>query len=161
MRVATIVPYIIPRKDTQIVCENRRKIKKCKFFTKICTDYQILLILAKNFRRVMAKVISKKRLVTSFNNLSQELQEAVKELYPAGFSDAMMRVDKPNGDFFYAVPFETEEISYLVKIDVKIDDLSEEEDDKDYYDDEIKGADDLGDDMNHGEDEMSDDDITI
>lgn len=109
----------------------------------------------------MAKVISKKRLVTSFNNLSQELQEAVKELYPAGFSDAMMRVDKPNGDFFYAVPFETEEISYLVKIDVKIDDLSEEEDDKDYYDDEIKGADDLGDDMNHGEDEMSDDDITI
>lgn len=109
----------------------------------------------------MAKVISKKRLVTSFNNLSQELQEAVKELYPAGFSDAMMRVDKPNGDFFYAVPFETEEISYLVKIDVKIDDLSEEEDDKDYYDDEIKGADDLGDDMNHGEDEMSDDDIAI
>lgn len=109
----------------------------------------------------MAKVISKKRLVTSFNNLSQELQEAVKELYPAGFSDAMMRVDKPNGDFFYAVPFETEEISYLVKIDVKIDDLSEEEDDKDYYDDEIKGADDLGDDINHGEDEMSDDDIAI
>ena len=109
----------------------------------------------------MAKVISKKRLVTSFNNLSQELQDAVKELYPAGFSDAMMRVDKPNGDFFYAVPFETEEISYLVKIDVKIDDVSEEEDDKDYYDDEIKGADDLGDDMNHGEDDMSDDDITI
>ena len=109
----------------------------------------------------MAKVISKKRLVTSFNNLSQELQDAVKELYPAGFSEAMMRVDKPNGDFFYAVPFETEEISYLVKIDVKIDDVSEEEDDKDYYDDEIKGADDLGDDMNHGDDDMSDDDITI
>ena len=78
----------------------------------------------------MAKVISKKRLVTSFKNLSQELQDAVKELYPLGFSDAMMRVDKPNGDFFYAVPFETDEISYLVKIDVKIDDISEEEDDK-------------------------------
>ena len=59
----------------------------------------------------MAKVISKKRLVTSFKNLSQELQDAVKELYPLGFSDAMMRVDKPNGDFFYAVPFETDEIS--------------------------------------------------
>ena len=69
----------------------------------------------------MAKVISKKRLVTSYHNLSQELQEAVKELYPTGFSEAMMRVDKPNGDFFYAVPFETEEVSYLVKIDVKID----------------------------------------
>lgn len=107
----------------------------------------------------MAKVISKKRLVTSFNNLPQELQDAVKELYPAGFSDAMMRVDKPNGDFFYAVPFETEEVSYLVKIDVKIDDVSDEEDDKDYYDDEIKGADELSDD--NSEDDMSDDDIAI
>lgn len=108
----------------------------------------------------MAKVISKKRLVTSFNNLSQELQDAVKELYPAGFSDAMMRVDKPNGDFFYAVPFETEEVSYLVKIDVKIDEISDEEDDKDYYDDEIKGADELGED-GHGDEDMGDDDIAI
>ncbi len=118
-----------------------------------------MLILAENFRTFMAKVISKKRLVTSFNNLPQELQDAVKELYPAGFSDAMMRVDKPNGDFFYAVPFETEEVSYLVKIDVKIDDVSDEEDDKDYYDDEIKGADELSDD--NSEDDMSDDDIAI
>lgn len=39
----------------------------------------------------------------------------------------MIRVDKPNGDFFYAVPYDTDEISYLVKIDVKIDDLSEDE----------------------------------
>ena len=87
----------------------------------------------------MAKVISKKRLVTSYHNLSQELQEAVKELYPTGFS---------------------EEVSYLVKIDVKIDDISEEEDDKDFFDDEIKGADELGDDS-HGEDDMSDDNIDI
>ena len=110
----------------------------------------------------MAKVISKKRLVTSFNNLPQELQEAVKELYPAGFLDAMMRVDKPNGDFFYAVPFETEEVSYLVKIDVKIDEISDEEDDKDYFDDEIKGADEIsGGDDGHSEDEIDDDDIAI
>ena len=50
----------------------------------------------------------------------------------------MMRVDKPNGDFFYAVPFDTDEVAYLVKIDVKIDNGATEEDDKDYYDDEIK-----------------------
>lgn len=88
---------------------------------------------------------AKKRLVTSFNNLSPELQEAVREFYPLGFTDAMMRIDKPNGDFFYAVPYETEEISYLVKIDVKIDDKAHEDDDKDYYDDDLKGADELQD----------------
>ena len=86
---------------------------------------------------------AKKRLVTSFNNLPLELQEAVKAAYPLGYTDFMMRIDKPNGDFFFAVPFETEEISYLVKIDVKIDDISNEEEDKDYYDDDLKGADEL------------------
>ena len=99
--------------------------------------------------------IAKKRLVTSFNNLPLELQEAVKAAYPLGYTDYMMRIDKPNGDFFFAVPFETEEISYLVKIDVKIDDLSNEEEDKDYYDDDLKGADELAND-NSDEDPADD-----
>ena len=98
---------------------------------------------------------AKKRLVVSFNNLALELQEAVKAAYPLGYTDYMMRIDKPNGDFFFAVPFETEEISYLVKIDVKIDDLSNEDDDKDYYDDDLKGADELAND--DSDDEPADD----
>ena len=83
------------------------------------------------------------------------MQEAVKAAYPLGYTDYMMRIDKPNGDFFFAVPFETEEISYLVKIDVKIDDASTEEEDKDYYDDDLKGADELAND--DSDDEPADD----
>ena len=83
-----------------------------------------------------------------------ELQEAVKVAYPTGYTDFMMRIPKPNGEFFFAVPFETEEISYLVKIDVKIDDASHEED-KDYYDDDLKGADELAND--DSDDEPADD----
>ena len=97
-----------------------------------------------------------------FDAMMRELQDAVKEKYPLGFTEAMMRVDKPNGDFFYAVPFDTDEIAYMVKIDVKIDDNAQEEDDKDYYDDEIKGADEIQDDANSddgGGD--SDDDVNI
>ena len=86
---------------------------------------------------------TKKRLVVSFRNLSPEMQEEVKKKYPMGFADHMIRIDKGPGDFFYAVVFETEDTSYLVKIDVKIDDSLEEEEDKEYYDDEIKGADEL------------------
>ena len=91
------------------------------------------------------KNINKQRLVVSYQNLPAELQEEVKKLYPYGYTDHMIRIDKPSGDFFYAVPFETDEISYLVKIDVKIDGQIEEEEDKDYYgdEDEIKGADEL------------------
>lgn len=102
----------------------------------------------------MTGKITKKRLVTSFNNLTAEQQEAVKELYPRGYAEVMTRIDKPNGDFFYVVPYETEEVSYLVKIEVKIDDGVEEDGADDFYgDDEIKGADELvDDDMN--EDDM-------
>lgn len=79
---------------------------------------------------------NKKRVITSYLNLAPELLKAFQESYPHGYTDALIRIDKPTGDFFYAVPFETEEISYLVKVDVKIDTKAEEELDKDYYGDE-------------------------
>lgn len=84
------------------------------------------------------------------------MQEALKAAHPAGFADVMMRIPKPNGEFFFAVPFETEEISYLVKIDVKIDDTDPDDDDKDIFGDEddINGADELS--GNDAVDEISD-----
>ena len=85
---------------------------------------------------------SKKRVVVSYKNLSPELQEEIKKQYPNGYTDSMLRVDKGPGDFFYAIMLETEEVSYLVKVDVKVDDQVEDEDDKDYYSDEIKETDD-------------------
>ena len=100
---------------------------------------------------------AKKRLVVSLKNMTPELQDEVKAAYPAGFADFMMRIPKPNGEFFFAVPFETEEISYLVKID----DASTEEEDRDYYDDDLKGADELANDDSDDEpmDDNSDFDI--
>ncbi len=93
----------------------------------------------------MTTKVVKRRSVVSFANLPEELQEEVKKLYPYGYNEAMMRIEKPNGDFFYAVPFETEEVSYLVKVVVKIDDHIEDEEDKDYYSDDLKGADEFAD----------------
>ena len=68
----------------------------------------------------------------------------------------MIRVDKPNGDFFYAVPFETEEVAYLVKIDVKIDDAALDDEGADFFDDDLKGADEIQDDSlsEEAEDDM-------
>ena len=101
---------------------------------------------------------TKKRLVTNIHNLTAEQQDELKNLYPKGFSDVMMRIDKPNGDFFYAVPYETSDTYYLVKIDVKIDDTADDGADDDYYDgdDEIKGADELSDEA--GDMDADDDD---
>lgn len=130
-------------------------------------DIQILRILAENFATIRIQKMSKqnmakKHIVTSFHNLTPEMQEAVKEKYPLGFTDSMIRVDKPNGDFFYAVPFDTDDVAYMIKIDVKIDD-SAQDDDKDYYDDDLKGADELqgADDDTAELSESSDDDVDI
>ncbi len=92
----------------------------------------------------MATDNKKKRLVTSFNNLTAEQQTEVRTLYPLGFNEVMMRIDKPDGSFFYVVPYETEDTNYLVKIDVKVDDGAEDIDEG-YYDDDLKGADELAD----------------
>lgn len=95
------------------------------------------------------QIPAKKRVVISYSNLTPELMEALKEHYPLGYTDYMIRIDKPNGDFFYGVRLETEDASYLVKVNVKIDNKSEEELDKDIYGDdepdEIKGADEIAD----------------
>ena len=104
----------------------------------------------------MAQNNTKKRLVTSFNNLTTEQQDEVKALYPRGFAEVMTRIDKPNGDFFYVVPYETDEVSYLVKIDVKIDDSTDDVDDDFYGDDELKGADEIQD---NGQMDDEDDDM--
>lgn len=100
----------------------------------------------------MTTKVVKRRSVVSFANLAPELQEEVKKLYPYGYNEAMQRIEKPNGDFFYAVPFETDEVSYLVKVVVKIDDHIEDEDDKDYYSDDLKGADEFADHADEDED---------
>lgn len=107
------------------------------------------------FLNSMTQNSAKKRLVTSIHNLSAEQQEQVKSLYPRGFSEVMTRIEKPNGDFFYVVPYETDEISYLVKVDVKIDEVGDEDPADDFYaDDEIKGADEIPTDDEMGEDDM-------
>ena len=102
----------------------------------------------------MAQNNTKKRLVTSYNNLTTEQQDEVKALYPRGFAEVMTRIDKPNGDFFYVVPYETDEVSYLVKIDVKIDDSADDVEDDFYGDDELKGADEIQDSAMEDEDDM-------
>lgn len=121
---------------------------------KFCFDMQILLIIAENLATMMTNN-TKKRIVTSIHNLTPEQLEEVKALYPKGFSEVMSRIDKPNGDFFYVVPYETEETSYLLKIDVKIDENADEVDDDDFFgDDEIAGAEEIQDEAAVADDDM-------
>ncbi len=72
----------------------------------------------------------KKRAVVSYANMSAELAAAFKEKYPKGYADYMgdiLKIDKPDGTFFYAISLEIPDAIYLIKIDVKIDDYEDVE----------------------------------
>ncbi len=84
----------------------------------------------------------KKKLVVSYRNCSAEVLEAIKKKYPNGYGDFVIKVQKPNNDFFYAITVDTIDASYLIKVDVKIDNLTEEEFEKEFGDDGSSAGDD-------------------
>jgi len=97
---------------------------------------KICIYIAENFfveylyiREVM---VPKKRLVIHYKNCQEEVLQAIKEKYPQGYGDAIIKVEKPNGEFFHAITIDFEDVSYLVKVDVKIDNLTEEEFEKQF-----------------------------
>jgi hypothetical protein len=70
--------------------------------------------------------MDKKKVIIHYNNLSAEVLEALREKYPDGHMHHVFKVTKPNNDFFYAVTVDTEDTSYLIKVDVKIDNITED-----------------------------------
>ncbi|MFI3314455.1 MAG: hypothetical protein R3Y04_02150 [Rikenellaceae bacterium] len=90
----------------------------------------------------------KKRVATSYQSLSSELKELFKKTYPTGPEASLIRVDKGNGDFLCGVVLETEDTSYFVKLAVKVDDASNDND-KDYYeeDEDLKNVEEVADDQ--------------
>jgi hypothetical protein len=74
--------------------------------------------------------MNKKRLVVSYQNLSDELLDALKKRYPNGYGDSVMKINGPNDKVFYAVMLDTQDASYLVKVDVKIDSVGEDIEEK-------------------------------
>jgi hypothetical protein len=74
--------------------------------------------------------MEKRRLVIDYKNLSPELLASLKLKYPHGYQNFVMKVSKPNGDFFYAITLDTADASYLVKVPVKIDTKIKDEDDE-------------------------------
>ena len=72
----------------------------------------------------------KKRHVVSYEKMSghPDLAAAFAEKYPKGFSDYLndlIKYPKPDGTSFYAVTVETLDAIYLVKINVKTDDMED------------------------------------
>lgn len=59
---------------------------------------------------------SKPKVIKEFDKLTDEMQEAVMEKYADGFTEHIVRFTDQHGKYINAVPFETEDRYYLVKM---------------------------------------------
>jgi DNA-directed RNA polymerase subunit delta len=60
--------------------------------------------------------VGKKRIIKSYEQLSEDMVERLKEKYPDGYEDRTITFTNPRGEIEVAIPFETEEIYYLIKL---------------------------------------------
>ena len=106
----------------------------------------------------------KKRHVVSFEKMGThpDLAAAFAEKYPKGFSDYLtdlVKYPKPDGTSFYAVTVETLDAIYLVKINVKTDDMEDVarwlEGEEDAENEEVAGSSDSGSDGTLPDDNIS------
>ena len=76
--------------------------------------------------------MSKPKVLKDYSKLTDEMQERLKLFYPNGFSEFLIRFVDREGKNVSALPFETEDRYYLVRMTLKeARQLSSEEDDFD------------------------------
>jgi hypothetical protein len=75
---------------------------------------------------------ARKKLIINYQNVTPELMEAIRKKYPLGWVNHTMKVKTSGDAFFFAITVDTEEVSYLIKVPVKIDNKSEK-DDEDFF----------------------------
>jgi hypothetical protein len=63
--------------------------------------------------------MEKKKVVTDYSKLSEELLKLYDETYPTGIAGSTIRFPNAKGEIVTAVRLETEDIIYLVKVSAK------------------------------------------
>lgn len=82
----------------------------------------------------------KPRVIKDFDKLNQSIIEKIKLSYPYGFSDELITFPDKKGKDISALPFETEDTYYMIKMSVSEADQIIQDDD-DYDDDGILRSD--------------------
>jgi len=118
---------------------------------------------------------SKPRVIKDYDKLDPEIQEKIKLEYPSGYSESLIYFNNKDGKRVSALPFETDDKYYLVRMTIyEAERIIEEDDDYDstgslkdsakeeyeskYGDDDILAADDVDEVDDVADDSFDDDD---
>ena len=58
----------------------------------------------------------KRKVIKDYKNLPEEIREAIREEYPQGFVNNIITFFNKDKQLISALPYETDEISYLIKM---------------------------------------------
>jgi hypothetical protein len=61
---------------------------------------------------------SKKKVIKSLENLSEDLKELLRDQYPNGYEGSITRITNAKKEPIFVFPLESEEATYLVKVPV-------------------------------------------
>jgi hypothetical protein len=62
--------------------------------------------------------VSKKKVIKSLENLSEDLKELLRDQYPNGYESSISRITNAKKEPIFVFPLETEDATYLVKVPV-------------------------------------------
>ncbi len=109
--------------------------------------------------------VTKKRVIKSLDNLSEDLKELLKKQYPLGYENSITRINNAKKEPIFVFPLEAEEATYLVKIPATRNsegeyDVDAKAKDPEFSDEEKSEDDDFGssDEFSNEEDYDSEDD---
>lgn len=60
--------------------------------------------------------VSKKRVIKSLENLSEDLKDLVRDQYPNGYEGSITRITNAKKEPIFVFPLETEDATYLIKV---------------------------------------------
>jgi hypothetical protein len=60
--------------------------------------------------------VSKKRVIKSLENLSEDLKDLLRDQYPNGYEGSITRITNAKKEPIFVFPLETEDATYLIKV---------------------------------------------
>ena len=60
--------------------------------------------------------VSKKRVIKSLENLSEDLRELMRDQYPNGYETSITRITNAKKEPIFVFPLETQDATYLIKV---------------------------------------------
>ena len=60
--------------------------------------------------------VSKKRVIKSLENLSEDLRDLMRDQYPNGYESSITRITNAKKEPIFVFPLETQDATYLIKV---------------------------------------------